>query len=51
MSPDPEFQLPPGQTLTDRFPVVGEAQRAPGYGEDDVAIEIAGCVDRPLWRT
>lgn len=51
MSPDPEFQLPPGQTLTDRFPVVGETQPAPGYGEDDVAIVIAGCVDQPLRRT
>lgn len=44
-APDP---LPPGQTLTERFPVVGELAPAPGRTAADWGVEISGCVSNPL---
>ena len=42
------FRLPPGQALTDKFPVVGELVPAPGLSRDTCRIEISGAVARPL---
>lgn len=40
--------LPPGQALTDKFPVVGELAPAPGLSRETCRIEIVGAVARPL---
>ena len=40
--------LPPGQALTDKFPVVGELAPATGWSRERCQIEIDGCVKRPL---
>lgn len=40
--------LPPGQALTDKFPVVGELAPAPGLSRETCCIEIGGCVAHPL---
>lgn len=47
-SQSPDFVLPPGQSLTDRFPVVGELAPAPGLSGETCRIEITGWVATPL---
>ncbi len=44
-TPDP---LPPGQALTDKFPLVGEQVAAPGWSAETCRLTISGCVERPL---
>lgn len=46
--PEQERRLPPGQALTDKFPVVGEMTPAPGLSRASCRIEIAGLVEHPL---
>lgn len=43
----PETLLPPGQSLTDKFPVVGETAPAPGWSNRSCRLEIGGCVATP----
>ena len=40
--------LPPGQVLTERFPLVGEQAAAPGLTRETCRIAISGCVAQPL---
>ena len=40
--------LPPGQVLTDKFPLVGELAAAPGLTATSCRIEIGGLVATPL---
>ncbi len=40
--------LPPGQVLTDKFPLVGELAAAPGLSAASCRIEIGGLVATPL---
>lgn len=40
--------LPPGQVLTDKFPLVGELAAAPGLSAATCRIEIGGLVSTPL---
>lgn len=42
------FVLPPGQALTDKFPVVGEQAAAAGWNPETCRVVISGCVTRPL---
>lgn len=46
-SADP-FVLPPGQVLTERFPLVGEQAPAPGLTPESCRITISGRVAQPL---
>lgn len=46
--PKPAASLPPGQALTEKFPVVGELAPAPGLTRETCRVEIVGCVARPL---
>lgn len=40
--------LPPGQVVTDKFPLVGELAAAPGLSAASCRIEIGGLVSTPL---
>ncbi len=46
-----DFVLPPGQALTDKFPLVGEQMPAPGLSPETCRVVISGCVARPLTVT
>jgi len=46
--PSDDFVLPPGQTLTDRFPLVGEQAAASGWNAETCRIAISGGVLQPL---
>ncbi len=48
MTLSPEFVLPPGQSLTDKFPVVGETAPAPGLSAASCRVDITGLVATPL---
>jgi len=48
LSTETRYALPPGQALTDKFPVVGELAPAAGLSRERCRVEIAGCVERPL---
>jgi DMSO/TMAO reductase YedYZ molybdopterin-dependent catalytic subunit len=39
--------LPPGQAVTEKFPVVGETAPAPGLSADSYRLELVGQVRRP----
>lgn len=40
-------QLPPGQTWTRRFPIVGEAAPAPGWDPDSASVAVSGLIEHP----
>jgi DMSO/TMAO reductase YedYZ molybdopterin-dependent catalytic subunit len=44
-------KLPAGQALTEKFPVVGELQPAPGWAAATCRIEVGGLVERTLTLT
>lgn len=47
-TPSDPRTLPPGQALTDKFPLVGEQAAAPGWNAETCRIAISGRVERPL---
>lgn len=39
--------LPPGQSATDKFPVVGESAPLPGWDRDSFRLDVDGLVEKP----
>ncbi|MDR3415701.1 MAG: molybdopterin-dependent oxidoreductase [Nevskia sp.] len=46
--PETPTWLPPGQASTAKFPLVGEAEPAPGLDEAGWRLQVGGLVSRPL---